>query len=426
MTKARFRAAILFILWTSAATAQVDTLRIATYNLLKFPYNNGAGRVPYFRTVIRALNPDILVIQELESAQGLFTFLNEVMNPGQSNVYESAPHVDGPDTDNGLFFKRGAIALTGTHQIYTDLRNITEYALTVNGLTFHLYSAHLKAGTQSSDASRRLTEAITLRNYLNKLPANFNFIVAGDFNLQSASEAAFTKLTGNESDNDGRLWDPLNAIGAWNNNGLFAGIHTQSTRTALVDSGATGGLDDRFDLMLVSASVLASGGMDILANTYKAFGNDGRHFNQAINFGTNSAVPDSVAKALYFASDHLPVYADFVIGTPSAVSSFTPAALPRHFNLAQNHPNPFATTSQTEIRFSLPVASNVRLEIFNFLGQRVALLLDGRLSAGEHRISWNGRSEDGKTVTGGIYFYRVQVDGGNSTWVAVKKMVVLP
>lgn len=426
MTTARFRAAILFILWTSAATAQVDTLRIATYNLLKFPYNNGAGRVPYFRTVIRALNPDILVVQELESAQGLLIFLNEVMNPGQSNVYESAPHVDGPDTDNGLFFKRGAIALTGTHQIYTSLRNITEYALTVNGVTFHLYSAHLKAGTQSSDASRRLTEAITLRNYLNTLPANFNFIVAGDFNLQSSSEAAFSKLTGSETDNDGRLWDPLNATGAWNNNGLFARIHTQSTRTALLDSGATGGLDDRFDLMLVSASVLTGGGMDILANTYQAFGNDGRHFNQAINFGTNSAVPDSIAKALYFASDHLPVCADFFIGTPSAVSSSTTTVLPWRFTLEQNHPNPFAATSQTEIRFSLPVQSNVRVEIFNFLGQRVTLLLDDKLSAGEHRINWNGRSEDGKMAVVGVYFYRLQAKNDITSWNAVKKMVVLP
>lgn len=426
MTTAIFRIAILLALWTGVAAAQVDTLRIATYNLLKFPSNNGAGRVPYFRTVMRALKPDILVIQELQSAQGLHTFLNEVMNPGQSDIYESAPHVDGPDTDNGLFFKRGAIALTGSRQIFTDLRNITEYALTVNGHLFHLYSAHLKAGTQSSDANRRLTEAITLRNYLNKLPADFDFIVAGDFNLQSASEPAFSKLTGSESDNDGRLWDPVNATGNWNNNGLFAKIHTQSTRTVLVDSGATGGLDDRFDLMLVSASVLASGGMDILTNTYQAFGNDGRHFNQAINFGTNSAVPDSVARALHFASDHLPVYADFVIGTPSAVSSSSTTVLPWRFTLEQNHPNPFAATSQTEIRFSLPVQSSVRVEIFNFLGQRVALLLDDKLFPGAHRINWNGRSEDGKMVAGGIYFYRLQARNTITSWSAVKKMVILP
>jgi endonuclease/exonuclease/phosphatase family metal-dependent hydrolase len=425
MTRVRFRAAILLAFWAGAATAQVDTLRIATYNLLKFPFNNGSGRVPYFRTVIRALQPDILVVQELQSAQGLLTFLNEAMNPNQSNVYGSAPYVNGPDTDNGLFFKPDKVELLGTRQIRTDLRNISEYALGVRGFKFHLYSAHLKAGSLSSDENRRLNEASTLRNYLNALPANFNFIVAGDFNMYGASEPAFSRLTGSETDNDGRLWDPINAIGEWNNNALFAGIHTQSTRTVLVDSGATGGLDDRFDMMLVSASLLASGGMDILPNAYKAFGNDGRHFNLAINLGANLAVPDSVANALYYASDHLPVYADFVVEATSAVENPTPSALPLGFGLEQNHPNPFSATGRTEIRFSLPTPASARLEIFNFLGQRAALLLDGNLLAGEHRLSWNGRDDDGRSVASGIYFYRLEV-GSASKMTAVKKMVVLP
>lgn len=81
--------------------------------------------------------------------------------------------------------------------------------------------------------------------------------------------------------------------------------------------------------------------------------------------------------------------------------------VPRQFQLSQNHPNPFFAAGATEIRFALPSAAEVRLEIFNLLGARVALLVDNKFLAGEHRVRWNGGAENGKTVAGGIYFYRV-------------------
>ena len=416
---------MLAVLSTRLCSAQVDTLRIATYNLLKFPYNNSAGRIPHFRVVIKSLQPDILVVQELQTAQGLLTFLSEVMNYDQPGVYQSAAFVNGFDTDNGLFFKHEKIDLLGTQQIRTDLRNISEYALSSHGVNFRVYSLHLKAGNTAGDENRRANEAATLRNYLNSFPANVDFIVAGDFNTYRSSELGFVKLTEPQADDDGRLWDPINSLGDWNNNGSFAGIHTQSTRTAVIDSGATGGLDDRFDLLLASASLLSSGGMDYVAGTYKAFGNDGRHFNQPINLGTNTAVPDSVANALYFASDHLPVYADFISGTVSAVSASPSESTPSGFVLRQNYPNPFSANCQTEIHFKLPTASSVRLEIFNLLGQRVAVLVDRKGVVGEHQVFWNGRREDGHTVPGGIYFYRMEIRDSSLNWSAVRKMVVL-
>ncbi len=420
---------VLFLiatLSTQVCHSQVDTLRIATYNLLKFPANNSAGRIPHFRTVIKSLQPDILIVQELQTAQGSLTFLNDVMNHGQPGVYQSAPFVNGPDTDNGLFYKPEKVDYLGANQIRTDLRNITEYVLSSHGVSFHVYSLHLKAGNTSDDESRRATEATTLRNYLNILPASFNFIVGGDFNTYRSSELALVRLSENQADNDGQLRDPINTPGNWNNNGAFAAIHTQSTRTAALDSGATGGLDDRFDQLLTSASLHSSGGMDYITGTYKSFGNDARHFNQAINFGTNTSVPDSVADALYFASDHLPVSADFVIsGVVNGVDASPSTAMPSGFLLRQNHPNPFSANGQTEIRFELSVASSVRLEIFNLLGQRVAVLVDDKRAAGEHKAFWNGRLDDGHPVPGGIYFCRMEIEGASSKWSIVRKMVVL-
>lgn len=113
MKQTRFVFILLIILRASLSHAQVDTLRMATYNTLNFPGSFGVSRIPYFRTVIKSMRPDILLIQELESEQGLLTFLNQVMNYGQPNLYQSAIFVNGPDTDNGLFFKKGKVELHG-------------------------------------------------------------------------------------------------------------------------------------------------------------------------------------------------------------------------------------------------------------------------------------------------------------------------
>ena len=80
--------------------------------------------------------------------------------------------------------------------------------------------------------------------------------------------------------------------------------------------------------------------------------------------------------------------------------------LPESFELTQNYPNPF--NPETVIPFALPEASQVRLTIYNVLGQQVARLVDDRLSAGFHKISWNGRDEYGRQVASGLYFVRMQ------------------
>ncbi|MDP8203389.1 MAG: T9SS type A sorting domain-containing protein, partial [Candidatus Tenebribacter mawsonii] len=70
-------------------------------------------------------------------------------------------------------------------------------------------------------------------------------------------------------------------------------------------------LDDRFDFIFSSYQLNNGSGLEYIDNTITSFGNDGLHFNLSINAGTNSAVSQEVADALYNASDHLPVFADF-------------------------------------------------------------------------------------------------------------------
>jgi flagellar hook assembly protein FlgD len=84
------------------------------------------------------------------------------------------------------------------------------------------------------------------------------------------------------------------------------------------------------------------------------------------------------------------------------------APLPERFGLSQNYPNPFNPI--TFIDFSLPQPSNVRIEVFNLLGQSVATLTDGNRPAGYHTVSWNGLDASGAPVASGVYFYRLTAD----------------
>jgi hypothetical protein len=92
---------------------------------------------------------------------------------------------------------------------------------------------------------------------------------------------------------------------------------------------------------------------------------------------------------------------------------------PTTFLLHQNFPNPF--NPSTQIRFSLPSEANVKLTIYNLLGQHVATILEGKLNAGVHSVPWNGRSQSGIPMASGVYFYRLKA----GSFVETKKMLLL-
>lgn len=93
--------------------------------------------------------------------------------------------------------------------------------------------------------------------------------------------------------------------------------------------------------------------------------------------------------------------------------------LPEGFALNQNYPNPFNPT--TEISFNLPNAGEVRLEVFNVMGQQVVTLVNGALEAGSHTVTWDSRDNTGDRVSSGVYFYRLE----SGDLIDTKKMVLL-
>lgn len=98
--------------------------------------------------------------------------------------------------------------------------------------------------------------------------------------------------------------------------------------------------------------------------------------------------------------------------------------IPSYYTLRQNYPNPFNPT--TRIEFSLPVESNVKLIIYNLLGQEVARVVDGQMQAGNHSVVWNAGSHSGNVITSGIYFYKLTAKGTNGNqFQEIKKMILL-
>ena len=292
----------------------ITDLRLVTYNALNFS-SSATDRQADFQTVFADLDADVVVLQEITSAGGADLLFNAINAGNQS--YASAEFINGNDTDHILFYDTSKVDLISQEYIPTQLREIGEYTLSVDGEEFNVYSTHLRAGQGATNEQLRLDEATILREHLETLPSDMEFIVAGDLNVRGASEASYQKLVGSESNNDGRLEDllPASLIGEWHENPAFAGIHSQSPRTESFGGGATGGLDDRFDFIFGNFGLNDGFGVEYVTDSYFVHGNDGQHFNTSILDGSNSSASPAVIQALHDASDHLPVVADFQVIT---------------------------------------------------------------------------------------------------------------
>jgi endonuclease/exonuclease/phosphatase family metal-dependent hydrolase len=304
----------LYVLFAVSISFTQTQHTIMTYNLMNYPDVDTTGRNPYFRTTFSSIQPDILVIQEVTSLAGVNGILNNVLNKVSSG-YSAGAFINGPDTDNAIFFKNAIFSFISNTAITTALRNINEFKLRhiSTGDTLIIYSLHLKANQTGVDSLARAAEVDSLRKRTATLSSDSYYLVCGDFNIYSANELAYQKLKSQSS--NGYFLDVLNLPGNWNNSS-YAIHHTQSTRTRDFDGGSTGGLDDRFDMILMSPAIINSGGISYVANSYQSYGNDGLHFNDSINQPPNNAVGQSVANALHYSSDHLPVIASFSFDAP--------------------------------------------------------------------------------------------------------------
>lgn len=92
---------------------------------------------------------------------------------------------------------------------------------------------------------------------------------------------------------------------------------------------------------------------------------------------------------------------------------------PDNYSLAQNYPNPFNST--TTIYYTLPQPAKVTIKLYNVVGKEIKTLIEQAQSAGKNSIDWDGTDQSGRTVSSGVYFYRLTADGK----IITKKMTLL-
>ncbi len=249
----KFLASLVLTLWLSSA-GWAQTCTFVTWNSLNFSTSQSSqDRVPHFQTVLDSIMPDILVMQEIHNLSGADLFHSAVLEYSM----EMAPFIDGYLTDNALYYNADEFTSLETTAIKTELRDITQFVLVhlATGDTLRIFSLHLKASKGSTNRARRLQEVDSLRKVTDAFWPDTHFMVCGDFNFYGANEPAYTRLLESDGPN-GHFVDPIPMSGTWNAP-YYAPYHTQSTRTRSFGGGATGGLDDRFDLILFSSQFTA-------------------------------------------------------------------------------------------------------------------------------------------------------------------------
>ncbi len=97
----------------------------------------------------------------------------------------------------------------------------------------------------------------------------------------------------------------------------------------------------------------------------------------------------------------------------------TSPVLPNRFALLQNYPNPF--NPETIITYQLPMNSDVKIVIYDALGQKVRTIISGNQETGSYQAVWDGRDERGEKVGSGVYIYRLEA----GSFSAAKKMILI-
>lgn len=381
----------LFV-FSVSLSAQKEAFKVMTYNLLyyKDPSAPCPQNIPNsvkdqnFKTVFKAVDPDILCVNEIaafpDNSAARSVLSNVINTDGEQNFASAAFSNNGfSSITNMLFYDSTKFSLKSQSFIDQELggqslaRVIDFYrlyyrdpglALGADTVFFTVVVAHLKASTGTANKTKRENAAEAVMDYLTNSVSDENVILAGDMNLYTSSEGAFQKFT-NYSVSAERFADPLQQSGSWNNNSQFASIHTQSTHSSQSGCFSSGGLDDRFDLILMSQAIKnATKKLNYKFNSYQTIGQDGNHFNQSVNSGTNGAVSQTVADALYNFSDHLPVVASFEVSL-----SGIGLAERREIKNGLLYANPFG--KELVIRKENPSSGAMEIKIMNLLGKTV-------------------------------------------------------
>lgn len=315
----------LFSLSISSLFSQ-DTITVMQYNLLNYgnytsycttDNNDVEMKDPFIRTIIDYIQPDIFSVNEISKSVDMQQrMLDNNLNINGIGYYRMANPINLANSYlvNQLYYNSQKLVLQSHTIAQSYIRDIDVYKLYYRSddlqegdtATIVCVVAHLKAGNSSEEKRRvMVSNAMT---YLDETDNDANYLFMGDFNTYTSDEDCYQLLLNNPN-TDVVFRDPIDTPGDWNNDYNYRYVHTQSTHASQNGCASHGGMDDRFDFILANDNVLV-GEKDVryIANSYRAVGQDGEHFNKSVNDAPeNQSAPTEVVDALFGNSDHLPI-----------------------------------------------------------------------------------------------------------------------
>ena len=343
------------------------------------------------KTIINYTLPDVFCVCEMGSNTTYVNrVLNNVMNADGRTYYSSCPltNYSGGSIANMLYYDSRKLTFHRYFYVTTATRDINAYKMFYKSnslaqgdtafITFII--AHLKAGSDAGTGGTtyqdaRKEQVVRLTTKLVQMGID-NYVFSGDFNLYTASEPAYQHLLFNNN-TAFRFIDPIDKYGKWGSNSQFAEIHTQSTHTSSNGCFVGGGLDDRFDFILVSPTVFyGTRKIKALPETYHALGQDGKRYKGSILSPANNTLPPKILQAMYDLSDHLPVICDFEVVTTTKITDFSP-------NFFVNVQNP--VKNELSMQFFTENDQLLLFEIFTIEGKRIDVFSE-RISSGNQTL----------------------------------------
>ncbi len=391
-------AALLALLLPAVGAAQTippvgtdATFDVGTWNIEHFGNpgelpSNDALQFKNVLAVLRQAEVDVWALQELDD-EATFNRLLDSLGAGFGGHWVPDDAVS-TDIGYGFIYRTDVVTLTGNiSQILAGssyefgsrppLQLRARVALPDTTVEVRVINVHMKAGGSTSDYDRRVAASGILKNYVDNLQAvGAHVIVAGDFNDELITSIAGGRTSPYQNFLDDATY--LFATRAFDQPGSSNDANTYCS-SATCSSGSV------FDHLIATANLI----------------DDYEEDSAARLIAVLSAIPAYTSST----SDHLPVFARFDFastGTPNE-----PEAPGRTFALQPPFPNPF--TDEAAFTYSLDRPGPVRLELFDALGRRVALVVDEYRTAGSYRVRVNGSA-----FAPGLYVVRLTAADGRT------------
>lgn len=422
MRRNRIAASVLSLFLLMGVAGQIraqDSLKVMCYNLLRYGADGIGGctptgvsaRNPFFSPIMNATNPDIFGVNEIgptdaanSPAANILLNILQPINPAYRRA--TVTFNNGQDIANAMFYNSDKVGLDHQAVIPQSLRNIDYYkfyykgpGLALGDTTFiEVVVVHFHASANNT----RLAQAQAIMNYFDALGRPGNFIVMGDLNLDTSNSSPFQAMVAHSNPNT-KLNDPINLTGTWSNNNNARHAWTQSTRTSgSNDCGSGGGLDDRFDIILCSNSLMNNS--DHLK--YKP----GSYWVPGNTSAPNRSVNNTVSSSMVAMSDHYPVMISLEVDRLTAAPGPLPGA-----ELLQVLGLPASGTLQVRLGGDAGLNGLSELQLVDLQGRVLQRRVMESVAAGTRvYLPLDG-------IAGGIYLLRLKSEGRNPV---VKKVLV--